>query len=312
MAIVFGIEGVWAGVTMLNNAIHGQVKLNLGVLAVAVAVGLLHLSESAYRWAKRMLWFAVVALGIFLLLLLFSTGEVTTTRFGKPVEPTGALALWGLLIGSAVQTFWQLKVLGRNDVKELFEGRVASAMFQQRRRAQFLMELRAHEEATRQQALFAGYMGPVVMTCLEPGLVTASRPYDVPPEQVFNQWLDPDCMRRFLVDSVDGTGVRASSDVRMDGHFSVSDMRGDWRVEHKGVYVEILRASRLVFLYSFNRKTTYARVTLDIVATAGGCALTLTQQGHATWREPPQEAAVRWAGVLDNLDRQLRLRSTNV
>lgn len=65
--------------------------------------------------------------------------------------------------------------------------------------------------------------------------LTCRRVIDASPEAVYNAWLDPAIMRRFMAGSADQTVKEARSDARVGGSFYVL-MVSDKEIPHQGVY----------------------------------------------------------------------------
>lgn len=99
-------------------------------------------------------------------------------------------------------------------------------------------------------------------------------------ERVFDAWLDPATMARWLFATPNGTMVRAEADPVVDGRFVFVDRRDGVDVEHLGRYLEIDRPRRLVFEFAVPRYSAeYTQVQIDIASMAGGCRLELTHRG---------------------------------
>jgi uncharacterized protein YndB with AHSA1/START domain len=125
------------------------------------------------------------------------------------------------------------------------------------------------------------------------------------PEQVFDAWLDPAIARRFLFATRDGEMIRAEVDARVGGQFTFVDRRpemGD--VLHTGEYLEIDRPRRLAFTFAVPQfNPDFTRVTVEIVPTAAGCDVTLTQADvPAEWADRSKEG---WAMILGWLEKAL-------
>ena len=78
--------------------------------------------------------------------------------------------------------------------------------------------------------------------------LTARRTIKAPPERVFNAWLDPAMMSKFMSPRPDMHVREARSDAKVGGRFYVM-MVGDKDYPHEGTYKEITPHSRLVFTW---------------------------------------------------------------
>jgi uncharacterized protein YndB with AHSA1/START domain len=83
--------------------------------------------------------------------------------------------------------------------------------------------------------------------------VTVNRRFTVPPERVFDAWLDVKTVREWMAlpfAALGGRPVdvrRVEIDPRVGGRFTFSDMREHGEAVHWGTYLEIDRPKRLMF-----------------------------------------------------------------
>lgn len=140
-----------------------------------------------------------------------------------------------------------------------------------------------------------------------PVLIRITRRFDVPPERVFDAFLDVNTAKRFLFATETGEMVRAEIDPRVGGRFVFTDRRDDEDVEHTGVYLEIERPRRLTFAFGVEKYSSdMDRVTIEITPDGHGCTLTLTHEmkpEYAEYRERTQEG---WGKILEGLAARLR------
>jgi len=137
----------------------------------------------------------------------------------------------------------------------------------------------------------------------ETATVRAARHYDVPPERVFDAWLDPAIAGRFVFATPQGQMIKAEIDPRVGGGFTFVDRRpemGD--VEHVGTYVEIERPRRLVFDFAVPAyDPTLTRIAVDFAPSNGGTDLTLTHAG--VLEAYVAQTQTGWGMILENLER---------
>lgn len=128
--------------------------------------------------------------------------------------------------------------------------------------------------------------------------------FSVPAEKVFDAWLDPSWISRWMFGpSVrDESVVRLSVEPRVGGTFSFVVNRGGQEVEHIGEYLEIERPRRLAFTWA-TRETVNetSRVTIEIEALDGECELTLVHEMPPKWAAFTEKAAGSWQHMLDVL-----------
>lgn len=133
--------------------------------------------------------------------------------------------------------------------------------------------------------------------------LTVTRRFAAPPERVFDAWLDPATVGRWLFTTDTSTIVRADIDPRVGGHFTIVDGREDGEITHVGEYLVIDRPRRLVFTFAVPQfSPEYDRVTIDIRRLDDGCELTLTTEMspaiYAEWGERTREG---WTMMLNSL-----------
>ena len=106
--------------------------------------------------------------------------------------------------------------------------------------------------------------------------VTCRRVIDASPEAVYNAWLDPAIMRRFMAGSADQTVKEARSDARVGGSFYVL-MVSDKEIPHQGVYKELTPFSCIRFTWESPHSPADSEVELRFVPVVGGTEVVLTQ-----------------------------------
>lgn len=107
--------------------------------------------------------------------------------------------------------------------------------------------------------------------------LTVSRTINAPVEKVFDAWLDPDILSRFMTPGEDVTVPSATVDPVEGGPFEIIMKVGDKEIPHSGVYKTIDRHSRLVFTWESPHSIDGSTVTLDFAPVDGGTEVTLTQ-----------------------------------
>jgi uncharacterized protein YndB with AHSA1/START domain len=136
--------------------------------------------------------------------------------------------------------------------------------------------------------------------------VRVRRSYNHAPERVFDAWLDPALLTRWMFGTVvrDEEIVRVSLDPRVGGSFSFVVRRQGVEIDHVGEYLEIDRPRRLVFTWAIaDNLPDTSHVTIEIVPRHGGCELTLTHDMDVKWTEYASRTESGWRTMLDALDR---------
>ena len=134
--------------------------------------------------------------------------------------------------------------------------------------------------------------------------LTLSKILSGEPAEVFDMWLDPDSLRRWMAPG-DMRVARAEVDPVVGGAFRIDMQAPDGGLlVHTGHYLEIRRPNRLVFTWvSSATGQAETRVTLDFYAHDRGCRLELRHAGL------PSQLAVDqhtdgWSGILMHLAEQ--------
>jgi uncharacterized protein YndB with AHSA1/START domain len=118
-------------------------------------------------------------------------------------------------------------------------------------------------------------------------------------ERVYDAWLDPARVGRWLFATPTGTVVRAEIDARVGGRFHIVDRRDGEDVLHTGEYLELDRPRRLVFTFGVPKYSPeFDRVTVEIKPAGSGCELTLTHDVTPQWADGARGG---WVGILEAL-----------
>ena len=155
----------------------------------------------------------------------------------------------------------------------------------------------------------------------EPVIVRVTQRYNVPIARVFDAWLTPAQAGRFLFTTRTGNVLHCEIDAQVGGSFTVTDRRpnadGDesfYEAQHRGVFVEIQRPTRLVFDFGvepFAAEST-TRVTLDFVPLGVSiCELVLAHNlgDSSDARVNAERTCQGWARMLEQLNKVLTTRS---
>jgi uncharacterized protein YndB with AHSA1/START domain len=132
-------------------------------------------------------------------------------------------------------------------------------------------------------------------------IVLVDRVIPAPPRTVFEAWLDPEALRRFMCPAPGTSVTRAECDPRVGGKFLVVMNVGGQDLPHRGEYLEIERYTRIVFTWLSAHAGEGSRVTLHFAESPGGqTKLTLEHVGLA-------DAEIRtrhhsgWSSILAEL-----------
>jgi uncharacterized protein YndB with AHSA1/START domain len=130
--------------------------------------------------------------------------------------------------------------------------------------------------------------------------LTVSRVIPAPPERVFDAWLDPKMMAKFMMGMPGTTVPKVETDPRAGGRFLIL-MRTDRDLPHEGTYKEITRPRRLVFTWESAHSTVEdSTVTVTFAEADGGTLVELTQVRFASEGSRDGHKA-GWSYILDLL-----------
>jgi len=138
-------------------------------------------------------------------------------------------------------------------------------------------------------------------------VVKITRIFDTIPERVFNAWLDPAMLEKWMF----GPGVRDEDilhlklDRKPGGRFSFLVKREGDEIDHIGRYLEIDPPRRLVFTWRIAGSEISA-VTIEIEGDDRGSELMLTHLLHENWIDHLERTRQDWTLMLDKLGEALR------
>jgi uncharacterized protein YndB with AHSA1/START domain len=135
------------------------------------------------------------------------------------------------------------------------------------------------------------------MTATAQQPVQVSRSIDASPEVVFDAWLDPALIKRWMVHSPLHQISQVENDRVEGGAFSIIERAGDDEIDRFGTYVEVQRPNKLVFSLRVPKQFPgETLVTVGIEPAVHGCDVTLTQTGVA-----PELTQHAWRNMLESL-----------
>lgn len=132
---------------------------------------------------------------------------------------------------------------------------------------------------------------------------TSTRTIKASPQRIYEAFIDPAMMTKFMVPRPEMHVREASADPRVGGRFHVM-MVGDNDYPHEGTYLELTPHSRLVFTWEAPWSAPGTTVTIDLVPEGDATQVTLTQVRFLS-EESRDNHALGWAGMLVNLENSL-------
>lgn len=130
--------------------------------------------------------------------------------------------------------------------------------------------------------------------------LTVERTIPAAQNRVFDAWLDPNMLRRFMLPGEGMSVPVANTNPTEGGRFEIVMQAGDQEIPHAGTYKKIDPHSQLVFTWESPYSQDDSEVTLDFAPDGEGTKVTLT---HV--RFPSQESRDNheggWAMILGAL-----------
>jgi uncharacterized protein YndB with AHSA1/START domain len=128
-----------------------------------------------------------------------------------------------------------------------------------------------------------------------------SKTVNAPVEKVFDAWLDPAMLTRFILPQPGMPQPEVENDPREGGRFTIVMIHGDERLPHSGSYLVIDRPRQLKFSWESHYSPEDSTVTLDFTALdANTTSVELTQVKflHEEARDAHEGG---WGNILDKL-----------
>jgi uncharacterized protein YndB with AHSA1/START domain len=129
--------------------------------------------------------------------------------------------------------------------------------------------------------------------------LTVRRTIKASPEVVYNAWLDPAMMSRFMSPRPDMHVREARSDARTGGRFYVM-MVGDKEYPHEGTYKALEPFSRIVFTWEAPWSAPNTQVELVLTPVKDGTEVVLTHVKFMS-EESRDNHSLGWTGILGKL-----------
>lgn len=134
--------------------------------------------------------------------------------------------------------------------------------------------------------------------------IRISRRINAPAKRVFDAWLDPTMIGRFMFGAHlrDEHVVSLTNEPRVGGQFHYKVTRGGTLIDHTGTYREIDRPRRLVFTWGVDAEQGDASVvTIELTAHGDACELTLTHALHPDWADYAERTQAGWTKIVGDL-----------
>ena len=130
--------------------------------------------------------------------------------------------------------------------------------------------------------------------------LTVSRLIKADPKRIYDAWLDPKMISRFMRPDADVTIPQATNDPREGGRFDILMQAGDKQIPHAGTYLELRPHERIVFTWESPFSTDGSTVTVDLAPEGDATRVTLTHVKFVS-EETRNNHEKGWGGILDAL-----------
>lgn len=133
--------------------------------------------------------------------------------------------------------------------------------------------------------------------------LTVERTINASQQDVFNAWLNPDMLRKFMMPAPGMSVPAASNDPKVGGRFELVMQAGDDQIPHAGTYKEIDPHERIVFTWESPFSVDDSMVTLTFAPKDGGTHVTLIHVRFADEQARDNHQG-GWTGILEALGTQ--------
>jgi uncharacterized protein YndB with AHSA1/START domain len=130
--------------------------------------------------------------------------------------------------------------------------------------------------------------------------LTVSRLIKADPKRIYDAWLDPKMLSRFMRPDADVTIPRASNDPRIGGRFDILMQAGDKQIPHAGTYLDLTPHERITFTWESPFSTDGSTVTVTITPEGAASRVTLTHVKFLS-DEMRNNHEKGWGEILDAL-----------
>ncbi len=138
--------------------------------------------------------------------------------------------------------------------------------------------------------------------------LTIERTINAPQKAVFNAWLDPAMLARFMMPGPDMSVPVAKTDAIVGGGFEIVMHAGGNDIPHHGTYKEISPHDRLVFTWFGPSPAEDSTVTLTFEAVEGGTHVILRHDRFID-EQRRDDHKNGWTGILASLENALTQRA---
>jgi uncharacterized protein YndB with AHSA1/START domain len=140
------------------------------------------------------------------------------------------------------------------------------------------------------------------MTIMSELELTVNRTISASREKVFNAWLSPEMLAKFMRTPSSGEFSKVKNDPVKGGRFSIVMLAADKEIPHAGTYLEIDPYSRLSFTWESPYSLDDSVVTIDLSEPAPGKTEITLKQVKFRSEEARAGHEGGWNAILDNFE----------
>jgi uncharacterized protein YndB with AHSA1/START domain len=130
---------------------------------------------------------------------------------------------------------------------------------------------------------------------------TVNRRINAPAQKVFDAWLDPKMLARFMIPDAGGRVPKAEADAKVGGRFHIVMTSGDKEIPHEGAYKTIKPHTQIVFSWESPFSVDGSMVTLNFKPVgANATDLELVHEKFATEQSRDGHTG-GWTAILAKL-----------
>lgn len=135
-----------------------------------------------------------------------------------------------------------------------------------------------------------------------PAEVRVEKRFSHSPERVFDAFLDPARVGLWLFHTPEGVMEKTDYDPVVGGAFAIFERRAEDLARHFGRFVEIERATRIVFDFGVDEAPDEpTRVTVTFAPDDEGCIVVVSHDLAPAWAAYAERSIAGWSMILDNL-----------
>ncbi len=138
--------------------------------------------------------------------------------------------------------------------------------------------------------------------------LTVERKINATQKAVFDAWLDPEMLKKFMTPGPDMSVPEAKTEAKTGGTFSIIMRAGDTDIPHHGNYKEISPHDRLVFTWYGPSPAEDSTVTLTFTPVDGGTLVRLTHDRFVDEKRRDDHKQ-GWSSILAALESAMTAQS---